>query len=287
MASPRSIVRLEEVSGPVTLILCDIWGVLHNGAVAFVAAAAALQRARLAGKTVILLSNAPRPGSDVVPQLDRLGIPRDAYDGILTSGDICRDLIMARQPERFYHTGPPRDSTLFDGLNCGPVALADADYLLCSGLTDDTVETPDTYTELFKTCRLRNLPMLCANPDLIVDRGGTEIFCAGALAELYASMGGQTTVIGKPKAIAYERALAHAATLTGREFERMETLAIGDSMRTDIAGAAGYGLHSLFIAAGIHARDLLGPDKAIDPARLAHWLVSQPVAPDAVMRMLS
>ncbi len=212
---PQVISRLEDALDGVRIIYCDLWGVVHNGVAAFPGAVSALRRARALGVPVILLSNAPRPAATVYPQLERLGAPRDAFDAIVTSGDVTIPRIIARSGQAFHHIGPERDRPLFDGLGIEGVAADAADYLLCTGLFDDTRETPDDYRASFARYIARALPMLCANPDLVVDRGGKEIYCAGALAELYRELGGTAEVFGKPFPEIYALAAQTAEALLG------------------------------------------------------------------------
>jgi HAD superfamily hydrolase (TIGR01459 family) len=282
----RAIAALEQAVGEArSVLICDIWGVLHNGVAAFAPAVAALLRMRAAGHVIVLLSNAPRPSPSVRPQLQLLGVPDAAYDAIVTSGDICRSMIAAGGQCGFLHLGPERDRALFDGLEAQPVDEADADFILCTGLFDDTHETPEDYRERFERLAARKLVMLCANPDIVVDRGGIEVYCAGALAELYQSLGGKADVIGKPLAIAYEHAMKAAGALTGEDRLPGLTLAIGDSLRTDIAGARGFGIRSLLIAKGIHAGELMTGD-AIAPAKARTLFDHWGLEPDFMMPML-
>jgi HAD superfamily hydrolase (TIGR01459 family) len=287
MTAPLLIARLDDAVVRARAIFCDIWGVLHNGVAAFPGVSEALSRVRRRGIPVVLLSNAPRPGQVVRHQLDRLGVLPEAYDAIVTSGDVCRDMIDQRRPQRFTHLGPERDRPLFEGLGLEPVPADEAQYLLCTGLLDDTRETPEDYRERLSAMARRGLPMLCANPDLVIDRGGKEIYCAGALAQLYQSLGGTATVIGKPNRDAYDYALARARALTGNALEPVDILAIGDSFRTDIAGAAGFGCQSLFIAAGIHASEYLDAAGRIDAAKARQALAHEPFQPDFLMARLA
>src|SRR6266568_5224322 len=188
--------------------LCDVWGVVHNGVAAAAEACDALARFRERGGTVVLITNAPRPGEIVArTTLDRLGVPRAAYDGIVSSGDVTRALIAARAGARVFHIGPERDLALFEGLDAPMTPLEHADYAVCSGLIDDTVETPQDYQELIARMRARPLAMICANPDVVVERGDQLVYCAGAIADLYAAAGGSVIYAGKPHRPIYEQAL--------------------------------------------------------------------------------
>jgi len=267
--------------------LCDVWGVVHNGAAATSEACDALARFRKQGGTVVLITNAPRPGEIVArTTLDRLGVPRAAYDGIVSSGDVTRALIAARAGAPVFHIGPERDLGLFDGLDAPLAPLEDADYTVCSGLIDDTVETPQDYQDLIARMRARSLAMICANPDVVVERGDQLVYCAGAIADLYAAAGGDVVFAGKPYRPIYEQALALAEATRGKRAEHHRVLAIGDSVRTDVKGAAAFGIDCLFVIAGIHAEELGGRTDP-DAAALAGIFAAAGVTPKAVMRHLS
>ena len=267
--------------------LCDVWGVVHNGAAATSEACDALARFRKQGGTVVLITNAPRPGEIVArTTLDRLGVPRAAYDGIVSSGDVTRALIAARAGAPVFHIGPERDLGLFDGLDAPLAPLEDADYTVCSGLIDDTVETPQDYQDLIARMRARSLAMICANPDVVVERGDQLVYCAGAIADLYAAAGGDVVFAGKPYRPIYEQALALAEAARGKRVEHHRVLAIGDSVRTDVKGAAAFGIDCLFVIAGIHAEELGGRSDP-DAAALAGIFAAAGVTPKAVMRHLS
>ena len=206
---PPFIAHFATLAGDYDVALCDVWGVVHNGVVAAPEACDALTRFRERGGTVVLITNAPRPGERVARTiLDRLGVPSAAYDGIISSGDVTRALIAARAGARVFHIGPERDLPLFDGLDSPMAPLERADYVVCSGLLDDTVETPRDYEELVARMHARALPMICANPDVVVERGDKLVYCAGAIADLYAAAGGDVVYAGKPYRPIYEQALA-------------------------------------------------------------------------------
>lgn len=232
--------------------IVDIWGVMHNGASAFPAAVEACRRFRARGGTVLLLSNAPRPFLDVVTHLRRLGVPDDAYDGGVTSGDVTRGLIAAAPGRTYLHIGPERDNGLFTGLDAPRVGARLAEAILCSGLYDDNTETPPDYEPLFAPLVARGLPMICANPDIKVERGDQLIYCAGALAAKYAEMGGSVTYAGKPHAPAYAQAFGELARLRGAPVPAARLLAIGDGVETDIRGGCEAGLRTVMIASGVH-----------------------------------
>jgi HAD superfamily hydrolase (TIGR01459 family) len=284
---PHLIERFAPLARDYDVLLCDVWGVMHNGLAAFTPACDALSRFRAGGGTVILITNAPRPGAAVAKILDGLGVPRKAYDAITSSGDVTRGIVERRLGERVFHLGPPRDRPIFSGLDVVFAPVETADYVVCSGLFDDTTETPENYRELLATMRARALFMVCANPDIVVERGDTLVYCAGALADAYAELGGEVLYCGKPYAPIYEAALGSAAALRGSEAPaRKRVLAIGDSVRTDLTGAASFGIDSLFVISGIHAEEF-GGREAPDLSSLNAIFAAGGVAPRAIMRGLA
>jgi len=280
------IERFEPLARDYDVLLCDVWGVVHNGLAAFPAACDALVRYRNRGGTAILITNAPRSGDAVARILDRFGVPRDAYDAITSSGDVTRGIVASRLAQAVFHLGPERDLSIFTGLEVKFARLETADYVVCSGLFDDTTETPDSYRDMLAAMRSRALFMVCANPDVVVERGDTLVYCAGALADAYAALGGEVLYCGKPHAPIYDAALARAAALRGATVPaRQRVLAIGDSVRTDLKGAAAFGLDYMFVTSGIHAGEY-GSRQAPDPAALNAIFTAAGVAPKAVMREL-
>jgi HAD superfamily hydrolase (TIGR01459 family) len=252
--------------------ICDIWGVLHNGVAVYAAAVEACRNFRRDGGGVILVSNAPRPSSGVVAQLDTLGVPHDAYDGVLTSGDVTRAMLDGWVGIPTLHIGPERDVALFAGKAIPRVDATLAERILCSGLYDDTTETPENYRALLCGLVTRGCPMLCANPDLKVDRGGKIIYCGGAVAALYAELGGVVAYAGKPHAAIYETARAMIARAAGAAIADADILAIGDGVLTDIPGGIAAGLRTVYIASAIH----------LDAALTAHAVAG--LFPDARAR---
>lgn len=232
--------------------ICDVWGVMHNGVRSFPAAAEACRRFREGGGRVLLLSNAPRPAPSVQAQLDGLGVPREAYDGILTSGDLTRKLISERRDLRLFHLGPERDKPIFEGLDLRFSAADEADLVVCSGLYNDDVETPADYYALLSPLARRGVPMICANPDLVVERGSRLVYCAGSLAAEYECLGGSVTYAGKPHRPIYDLAFERLAEMKGAPMARERILAVGDGVKTDIRGAALAGIESAFVASAIH-----------------------------------
>jgi HAD superfamily hydrolase (TIGR01459 family) len=268
------------------IVLSDVWGVMHNGQVASEEASDALSRFREAGGTVVFITNAPRPGTDVIRQLDRLGVWRESYDGIVSSGDVTRGVIAERSGQSIFHIGPERNLTIFQGIEARFAPLESADYVICSGLFDDEKEGPDDYRELLGAIRKRNLFMVCGNPDVVVEVGDRLVYCAGAVADLYAEMGGEVVYAGKPYAPIYQQALRLAERARGKPVVSSRVLAIGDSVRTDLKGAASYGIDCLFVTAGIHAEEF-GERDAPDPAAVARMFEGAGVAaPKAVTRKL-
>jgi len=249
----QRIENFAEITSHYDAVFCDVWGVLHNGVSPFPKAAAALQAAREAGLTVVLITNSPRIAPLVVDQLRNIGIQDEAYDRIVTSGDVTRGLI-AEGPKKVFLLGPERDIAIIEGLGVERVDAAEAESVVCTGFFDDEKEVPEDYTEMLKEFQSRNVPMICANPDLVVERGHKMIPCAGAMAAYYEQLGGSTRIAGKPHRPIYEATLAAARELRG-DFPVDRVLAIGDGMPTDVRGALNYGLDLLYISGGIHAKE--------------------------------
>ena len=277
--------HFEGLADRYDVVFCDVWGVVHNSIVAFPEAADALMRFRRKGGAVVLITNAPRPGEVVVRQLDRLGMPRTSYDGIIASGDVTRHIIAARGGS-IHHLGPERDLPIFAGLDLKFAPVEQADFTVCTGLFNDDDETPEHYRELLASMRARDMYMVCANPDLVVERGTRLLYCAGALADLYQSMGGEVVYAGKPHAPIYEEALARAEAALAGPVKRERVLAIGDSIRTDLKGARAFGVDCLFVTAGIHSEELGGRDNP-DAGTLSGLFKDAGVVPTAVTRRLA
>jgi len=284
-AAPPFSASFSTLSANYDAVLSDVWGVIHNGVAATLEACDALIRFRRRGGTVVLVTNAPRPGDFVKRFLDGLAVPTEAYDGIVSSGDVTRAAIAERAGQRVFHIGPARDLPIFDDLDVVAAPVEDADFVVCSGLYDDTTETPQHYDGLIATMRRRNLLMLCANPDIVVERGDQLVYCAGAIADRYAEAGGRVVYAGKPHGLIYEQALTTAARLRGKALDRSRVLAIGDSIRTDLKGAVAFGIDCLFVTAGIHAEEL-GPRHSPDALALTGIFAASDVYPKAVMRRL-
>ena len=282
---PPLIPKFSTLAPGYDVLLCDVWGVIHNGIAAHPRACDALMRTRALGGTVILITNAPRPGEVVSRQLERLHVPREVYDAIVSSGDVTRSVIEERRGQTLYHLGPERDRSIFSGLDVRFAPPETADYVVCSGLEDDEVETPDDYRARLESMLARKLFMVCGNPDVVVERGSTLVYCAGAIADLYATMGGEVLYAGKPYRPVYEMALAKAERAAGRKIALSRVLAVGDSVRTDLKGARTFGVDFLFVTSGIHAEEL-GSREQPDSAVLAATFTAAGGMPKAVMREL-
>ena len=230
---------------------CDIWGVVHDGVRADEVSCDALVRHRRGGGVVILVSNSPRPRPALLKQLDGLKVPREAYDDVITSGDVTRAIISRHAGSRVFHLGPERDAHLREGLPVEFTGPEAADVIMCSGLVDDRTEQPEEYRPLLEKLAARHLPFVCANPDLVVKHGEHILPCAGALAAIYEELGGEVIMAGKPFAPIYEEALRKAEAAAGRRVNKNEILAIGDGIGTDMKGAANFGIAALFVAGGI------------------------------------
>ena len=272
---------ISELSCACDAWIVDIWGVMHNGARAYAAAGEACRRFRRGGGIVVLLSNAPRPFRAVVHQLAAVGVDPESYDGGLTSGDVTRGLLEAWSGRSLLHIGPERDKGLFEGLTARLATPDAAEAIVCSGLWDDSSETPANYEALFEVLAARRLAMLCANPDLVVERGNKLVYCAGALAALYAQKGGEVIYAGKPHVPIYERTFATLERLAGRALARERILAIGDGIDTDLLGAHRAGLRSVFIASAVH---LPG---GLDARTLDELFASRPFRPIAALPALA
>ena len=242
---------MKSLSVDYPVWLCDIWGVVHNGITCYEAAAHALSQHRKAGGIVILVTNAPRTTNGVIHQLNDISVPPQSYDRVVTSGDVTQTLVNDHARGKVYHLGPARDLSIFEGIAVEKVVLKEAHAVLCTGLAHDDVETPDDYTDLLSRMKALNLPMICANPDKIVRKGNRLLYCAGALAEKYAKLGGSVLMAGKPYEPIYDLALKKAAALAGKTIEKSKVLAIGDGPETDIRGAADYGIAAVLIADGV------------------------------------
>ncbi len=249
------ITHFAEISDQYEAALVDLWGCLHNGVKPFAEAVSALETYRDKGGVVFLLTNSPRPSSSVFQQLDQIGVKRDLYKGCASSGDAARAaLASGAYGKNVYALGPKRDLTFYQGIDVNRVPLDQAEGIVCTGLFDDTTETPDDYRAIFLQAKNRGLKMLCANPDVMVDRGDRRIYCAGALAQAYTEMGGEAHYFGKPHPPIYDLAYQRLTEITGREIAPKKIIGIGDGIHTDIQGAIGEDMDSLFITGGLSAQ---------------------------------
>lgn len=276
----RIVSSLAEIGGAYEALLCDLWGCYHDGIRPFPAAVEALRAYRRQGGRVILLTNAPRPADSVRRFLDSMGAPEDSYDGIMSSGSACqRAVVSGAHGRRFHYVGPPRDLHMLTDVGLEPAPLDQAEAILCTGLRDDRSENPADYYADMAEWLERGLPLLCANPDLVVDRGDQRLYCAGAIALAYEHAGGRVIWFGKPHAPIYEQALALLTETAGREIPRQAVLAIGDGIRTDVRGGLDFGLDVLFVTGGLAAEALGADPEHPDPARLDAYLAEHGVAP--------
>lgn len=289
------LTALSEISSRYDVLFCDLWGCLHNGQTVFPDAVAALQTFRAGGGTVILVTNSPRPRSSVAAQLIGLGAPDDCYDDIASSGDAAQDALAAGMVGRkVFHIGPERDLVFFHDATGAPidverVPLDQAEGVVCTGLFDDRSESPADYEITLRQARLRDLPLLCANPDVIVDVGDKRIFCAGAIAEAYTAIGGTSLYFGKPHAPIYTLARARAETLRGGVVADQHILCIGDGIATDVRGGIAEGLDVLFVTGGLAAEQTATaawPSGAPDAEKLAAFLATAGESPLAAIGYL-
>ncbi len=286
----RIIERFDEISDGYEVAFVDLWGCLHNGVAAFPDAVSALEKFRDKGGIVLLLTNSPRPKASVERQLDRLGVSRDLYHEVATSGDSARAALGTGSfGSKVYHIGPERDLSFFAASDFIPgladitrVPLAKADSIVCTGLFDDQTETPDDYAAILLEAKNRGLRMLCANPDLMVDLGHKRIFCAGAIAAAYTDRGGESLYFGKPHPPIYDLARNRLTALTGRVVPDKRIICIGDGINTDIRGALVEDLDSLFITGGLAASDT-GTDGQPDPEMLQKFLNTAQIGTTASM----
>lgn len=277
---------IDAIADRYDAVFCDVWGVVHNGRAPYPAAVAALQRLRAAGKTVILLTNVPKPRGPIPKQLDRLGVARDAWDAIVTSGDAIRHELAARAPGPMFKIGPDDyDRALWEGLGLALAPIGAAKFFAISGLNRDD-ETPEDYAELLKQAKARDLDFICANPDIVVQHGDRLIWCAGAIAREYEAMGGRVVMAGKPHAPIYELALEELAGITGKTPDKARILCIGDGVVTDVLGASAQGFDCLFVAAGIHGESLQ-TNGVLDPAKVDAALAAEKTRANYAMAALS
>ena len=285
--STRIIRSLGEVAGGYDGILCDVWGVYHDGIQVFPGASRALAGYRRTGGTVVMLTNAPRPAGEVEDAIRRLGGSAADYDAIVTSGDATRSFLAGGTwGHRAFHVGPPRDLPLVRGLSLELVPFEEGEFILCTGLFDDRAEAPEDYADLLGEARVRGMPMLCSNPDRFVDIGHLRVPCAGSIAATYEAMGGRVAYFGKPYSPVYKAALHALDRSAGRRVPLERVLAIGDGILTDVPGAANMGLACVFVTGGLAAQEIRHEGGAPEADGLARLLAEHGAAPMAAMGWL-
>jgi HAD superfamily hydrolase (TIGR01459 family) len=280
---------LSDIADRYDAFVIDLWGVLHDGVRAFPEAVACLEQLRSAGKRVLILSNAPRRAEEVAARNTELGIARELCDGVMSSGEATwRHLARRDDPwhralgRRCHHIGPARDRGMREGLDYDFVEdPTQADFILNTG-TLDFGDSAARYEALLRAALARHLPMVCANPDLEVIRGGRREICAGTIARAYEELGGEVRYHGKPYPEVYQDCLALIAAPP-----RARIAAIGDSLRTDIAGARAAGIDGIFIVGGLQGEEL-GADAEgnVEPARLTEFCEAAGEAPTAALPVL-
>ena len=268
MSEPIALAGLSALADRYDAILCDVWGVVHDGVEPYRDAWPALAAFRRHGGRVVLITNAPRPAAPIIALLDRMGIGNDAYDALISSGDTTRVMIAPYRGRVVHHFGPPHvDDALYEGLGVIRGSAEEAEAVVVTDMPDDD-DTPDMYEADIELWLRRGLPLICANPDKVVEHGGKIIYCGGAMADIYTERGGEVLMAGKPYRPIYEEAKKLADSAAGRPLDPARLLAIGDSVRTDATGAAGFGVDFLFITGSIHAGELEAGGTA-DPAAVA------------------
>lgn len=280
----RLINALSEIAPRYDALFVDLWGCVHDGVRALPAACAALVAYRKAGGAVVLVTNSPRPRHDVERQLRAFGVPDDAWDTIATSGDSARAaMFRGVVGARVWFIGQPQEELFFEPMKVietpvevTPVPLEEAEGIVCTG-PFDPLAAPEVMRPQFLYARQKGLKLLCANPDIVVDRGEVREWCAGALARLYTEMGGESLYFGKPHPPIYDLAHRRLAEI-GRDVDNARILAIGDGAQTDILGAMGEDIDSLFITGGLAATDTRTSHQP-DEAALGTYLQSQNVSP--------
>ncbi|KIC50358.1 TIGR01459 family HAD-type hydrolase [Tateyamaria sp. ANG-S1] len=278
------ISALSEISDHYDALFVDLWGCVHNGVKALPEAVAALQAYRAKGGKVVLVTNSPRPRAGVQKQLVHFGVPDDAWDTIATSGDSARAaMFRGIVGSKVYFIGQPGEEKFFqpigvikDPVQIDMVPLNEAEGIVCTGPRDPMAD-PDVMRPEFLMAKQLGLKLLCANPDIVVDRGEVREWCAGALAKLYTEMGGESLYFGKPHPPIYDLARRRLAELDV-DVPDSSILAIGDGVLTDIAGAMGEDIDSLFISGGLAAAETKTSHQP-DPDALSAYLEKETSAP--------
>jgi HAD superfamily hydrolase (TIGR01459 family) len=278
--SCRIIQRLSEVSAGYDAILCDLWGCYHNGLVPYAAAVAGCRDFRARGGLVVLLTNAPRPSASVRRFLDQIGAPPDSYDAIVSSGGACQAALASGAfGRRIEYVGPARDLHMLTDIGLEPVAAEEAEAVLITGFRDDRSETPEDYANEIEAWVRRGLPVLCANPDIVVDRGEERLWCAGAIARAHEEAGGRVVWYGKPHRPIYERCFEVLGELSGASVPPERVLAIGDGIATDVEGGIRAGLDVLFVTGGLAAGELGADPEHPVSSRLERFLSEHDLGP--------
>jgi HAD superfamily hydrolase (TIGR01459 family) len=262
--------------------LCDVWGVLHEGVAAFPQAIEACRTFRRQGGEIVLISNSPRPSGAVFEHLAQAGVPRDCFNALVTSGDVTRGFVETYAGAPVFHLGPGRDKVFFDGLAVEFAPAGQASVVVCTGFFDEDRETPEDYDAMLAAFAARGVPMLCANPDLYVERGSKLLPCAGLLAERYTALGQTVLQAGKPFAPIYDLALQQLS----KPLDRRDLLAIGDGIDTDIKGADEQGIDAIYIASRVHIRDAEEPG-AMSEEALERLFAGRPFRPCGAMIRLA
>ena len=284
------IERLRDIADQFDALFCDVWGCVHNGIRPFEEAVEALADFSNDGGAVVLLTNAPRPWQHVEQHFAALGVRRDSWDLIVTSGDAAKTALFERRAgQRVFHIGPDRDTAFFEpesaaqrAAGIARVTMGEAEGIVCTGLNDDNTESPEDYRGMLSAAAANNLPFLCVNPDLVVDRGAQRVFCAGALAQLYAQLGGRVLIYGKPRPDIYQLARRRLAEVRPESVPEQRILCIGDGVATDIKGAERERLPCLFVTGGLAAKET-GTRRSPDLNRLREFCVSSGINPDYVI----
>ncbi|MBB5514093.1 HAD superfamily hydrolase (TIGR01459 family) [Rubricella aquisinus] len=283
----RILSSLSEVALQYDAVFCDLWGCLHNGVRPFPEAVAALEAFRDGGGIVVLLTNSPRPSDGVYQQLDAMGVDRALYQAVASSGDAALAALAAGAfGRKVWHIGPDRDESFFQTLarsypeaNITRVPRNEAEGIVCTGLYDDDTETPEDYREEILFGVNEGLKMLCANPDIFVDKGDKRIWCAGGIARAYEDAGGDARYFGKPHAPIYDLARQRLIEVTGgKRIADDRILCIGDGIHTDIRGAVGEDMDSLFVTGGL-AREETGTTDQPDPDKLRAFIRDAQLTP--------
>jgi len=249
-------IEITEIISKYKVILCDVWGVLHNGKDLFENAVESLLKYSKSGGYIVLITNAPRPSIDVIKQLNQMGLNKNCYNLIVSSGDVTRFWLQSLNKTLLYHLGPERDKSIFLDLDINFSNSKNCQSVLCTGLYNDETDVLDDYNDLLNLFLSKKIVMHCTNPDLTVIRGDKTILCAGSLAEYYANKGGQVKYFGKPFEYIYEFAIKEVNKNNNFKVKKSEILAIGDGLKTDILGAGNFGIDSFFIINGVHKNEL-------------------------------